>query len=49
MKKYGENGQVALLFYAMIMEDLGYEIFPQVQRRYKNIQLDPVQLKNNQY
>ena len=42
MKKYGENGRVALLFYAMIMEDLGYEVFPQVQRRYKNIKLDSV-------
>jgi hypothetical protein len=28
MKKYEENGHVALLFYAMIMEDLGYEVFP---------------------
>ena len=28
MKKYGDDFWVALMFYAMIMEDLGYEVFP---------------------
>ena len=28
MKKYEDTGRGNLVFYAMIMEDLGYEVFP---------------------
>jgi hypothetical protein len=39
MKDYGEDPFLALVLYAVIMEELGYEIFGKVHKAYNSITL----------
>jgi hypothetical protein len=34
------SGPRALLFYSVLIEEFGYEFFPNIQRRYKNISFE---------